>query len=295
MSTDPLQETLQRVRECFRRARESETAYGEMLPFYQRMCELQEAAAVSACPGELPHPVREDRHRPPMKDRGRIPIDMPSAAALFQDLLAAAGEAGPGSANRVSRLHAHFDDNPERILYCLRISTEREGVGLSDLSQAIGVPPGLLELFCFGSLWPSLAVHVRRMVNRPEGPPAPGAAGCPLCGGQPAISLLEENGGRTLVCSFCRYPWPVPRLQCPFCSNTDAETMGYHDSEEEPGRRIDICDRCSSYWITVDIRRLGRPFYAPLETLVATHLVLRAEQMGYGRPAAAAAATDGIG
>ena len=51
---------------------------------------------------------------------------------------------------------------------------------------------------------------------------------CPVCGARPPIARLPDtNSPRVLFCTLCRTEWPFPRLQCPFCSNTDQSALRY--------------------------------------------------------------------
>jgi len=282
MAEAPQYDAVARVRESFGRALESEPAYGEMLPFFQALYELQEAAAETARPA-----VMDPAAGRPLLERARIPLDLPCATELLQGLLAAAGDANRDLAESAARLRACFEGNGARSGRCLRLFMEQGGGELAELSETVGVAPVRVAFFLYNSIWPSVAFHTRRLAAEKDAGGEGDSGSCPLCGSLPEISFIEENGRRMLACSFCRHQWPVPRIQCPFCRNGDAEALGYHGSEEDPSRRIDTCERCGSYWITIDTRRLGRPFYAPLEALVSTHLDIRAEQMGYGRTEAA--------
>lgn len=102
---------------------------------------------------------------------------------------------------------------------------------------------------------------------------------CPVCGGMPALSLLDKNGERSFVCSFCRNRWVVPRLFCAYCSNTEGEALEYIVSEEEPEYRIDTCLKCHRYVKTVDTRKTDRWIYPDLEMLTTIHLDMKAVEL----------------
>lgn len=105
---------------------------------------------------------------------------------------------------------------------------------------------------------------------------------CPVCGSLPALSTLEgEEGRRFLFCSFCRRRWQTRRMACPFCENRNSETLHYFYSEEEKEYRTDVCEACGKYIKTVDLRKIGRIFYAPLEQVATLHLDMKAKEAGF--------------
>jgi FdhE protein len=78
---------------------------------------------------------------------------------------------------------------------------------------------------------------------------------CPACGA-PAL-LAEQRGGgtsgsaegeRVLRCGRCLAAWPVPRLQCPSCGESDHRRLScIHGAGELEFRRADLCASCHSY------------------------------------------------
>jgi formate dehydrogenase maturation protein FdhE len=57
--------------------------------------------------------------------------------------------------------------------------------------------------------------------------------------------------------------------------------MEYFFSDSEKEYRVYTCKNCKGYLKSVDLRELARPFYAPLEALLTTHLDLKAQQIGF--------------
>lgn len=140
--------------------------------------------------------------------------------------------------------------------------------------------PGLLLFFGYHSILPSI-MACRDMALRYLADEEPWRTGyCPVCGGMPALSVLDANGERSYVCSFCRNRWVVPRLFCAYCSNTNGGDLEYFESEEEPEYRIDSCLKCRRYVKTLDTRKTDRWIYPDLEMLASIHLDMKA--MGEG-------------
>lgn len=105
---------------------------------------------------------------------------------------------------------------------------------------------------------------------------------CPICGALPLMGKLrQEDGRRILMCSLCRTEWAFPRLQCPFCHNTDQKHLRYFYIEEEPAYRLNVCEKCKGYIKSVDERILGRGAVLPVEDIVTFQLNILAEEKGY--------------
>jgi len=120
--------------------------------------------------------------------------------------------------------------------------------------------------------------------------PAPAgvsAAGnhCPACGRKPqAATLRPEFDGmrRRLACSLCHWEWDFRRILCPACGETGFDALPAFRAEEYPHLRVDACETCRTYLLTVDASR--DPDAVPLvEDLAAIPLHLWAAEQGYRR------------
>jgi len=80
---------------------------------------------------------------------------------------------------------------------------------------------------------------------------------CPVCGNAPAIARFErEAGKRILWCSLCNTDWVFQRLTCPFCSNTDHNSLKFFSIDADSPYRVDVCTKCKGYIKTVDERKI---------------------------------------
>ncbi len=287
MTTSEKHPTVKLVHESFQKAIENEPAYKEMLPFFQSLYEIQVAAVEATRPEEINIPPEILKARltgeMPLIERRQITLDQASAALLLRDMLTAAKNANRQLAAAADLLKAYLDNDESPLEQCHQMFLDGDRDGLQELCEKIGIVPELLDFFLYNSAWPSLARHTRRLSAEHKLNGSWHKGYCPICGALPEISFLSETGHRFLVCRFCSHQWSIKRIQCPFCDNRDTETIGYHISDDDKAHRIDTCDRCKSYIINVDTRQLSRDFYPPLEALVATHLDMKAEQMGYQR------------
>jgi formate dehydrogenase accessory protein FdhE len=110
---------------------------------------------------------------------------------------------------------------------------------------------------------------------------------CPTCGGLPQVAVFPDTGEalltgqRTLVCSRCSGTWMLGRMTCAACGeNAGAKLPILADEARFPHLRIDACEICRRYLITVDQRK--DPHAVPLvDELVALPLDLVAAERGY--------------
>jgi FdhE protein len=110
---------------------------------------------------------------------------------------------------------------------------------------------------------------------------------CPRCGGMPQLAFFADagdalvTGPRRLVCSRCANQWTLARMTCASCGETAGAKMPVlSDFERFPHLRIDACEMCRRYLITVDARK--DPRAVPLvDELAALPLDLVAGERGY--------------
>jgi FdhE protein len=115
---------------------------------------------------------------------------------------------------------------------------------------------------------------------------AGGGNGCPFCGGNPQLSILQvkeasaESGGRDMLCSLCLTAWPFIRVVCAKCGENDPARLAYFRSPDYDHVRIDACETCRHYIKSIDLTRLG--FAVPLVDEVASaSLDLWVRERGY--------------
>jgi FdhE protein len=110
---------------------------------------------------------------------------------------------------------------------------------------------------------------------------------CPVCGGLPQLAAFRETGEalvtgpRQLVCARCATEWAFPRMTCVSCRETEGAKMPIlADEAKLPHLRVDACDTCRAYLVTVDTRR--DPGAVPLvDEIAALPLDLLATERGY--------------
>jgi formate dehydrogenase accessory protein FdhE len=110
---------------------------------------------------------------------------------------------------------------------------------------------------------------------------------CPSCGGLPQLAIHADTGEalltaqRRLECSRCAMQWTYARMTCVSCRETGGSQLPiFADESRLPHLRIDACDVCRSYIVTVDTRK--EPKAVPVvDEIVALPLELIAADRGY--------------
>lgn len=111
---------------------------------------------------------------------------------------------------------------------------------------------------------------------------------CPFCGYLADMGKIVESKDslRLLHCGLCEHEWKFPRLTCAICENTEKETLGFLNTDDESPYRVDYCDNCKGYIKTVRIPKLQEEsrFDLSVENILTTWLDASALDLGYSRP-----------
>jgi formate dehydrogenase accessory protein FdhE len=110
---------------------------------------------------------------------------------------------------------------------------------------------------------------------------------CPECGGPPQVSVFTDagealvTGQRRLVCARCANEWVFPRMTCVACGTTESNKLVVlADPDQLPHLRIDACERCKRYIVSVDARLEGRA--VPIvDEIAAIPLDIAAAERGF--------------
>jgi formate dehydrogenase accessory protein FdhE len=110
---------------------------------------------------------------------------------------------------------------------------------------------------------------------------------CPVCGGPPQVSVFLDSGEalvtgqRRLVCSRCASEWVYPRMTCVACGETESSKLiVLADPEQLPHLRIDACERCKRYIVSVDARLEGHAVPV-VDEIAAISLDIAAAERGF--------------
>lgn len=114
-----------------------------------------------------------------------------------------------------------------------------------------------------------------------------GPRACPRCGGLPQLAYVAPTddplltGSRALVCARCAHEWIAPRMTCASCGETDTARLTILDAVEViPQVRVDACESCTRYLLTIDPRK-DAAAVPEVDEIAALPLVLAAEERGF--------------
>lgn len=109
---------------------------------------------------------------------------------------------------------------------------------------------------------------------------------CPICGGLPQLGFIVGTGDdlvtapRRLQCARCGHAWVFQRMTCAACGETAHTRLPiYSETERFPHVRVDACETCGRYLLTVDLRKDARAVPA-VDELAAVPLDLYAQERG---------------
>ena len=110
---------------------------------------------------------------------------------------------------------------------------------------------------------------------------------CPSCGGLPQLAIHSETGEalltgqRLLECSRCAMRWAYPRMTCVSCRETGGSRLPILADESRLSHlRLDACEVCHEYLVTVDLRK--EPRAVPVvDEVLALPLDLIASERGF--------------
>ena len=109
----------------------------------------------------------------------------------------------------------------------------------------------------------------------------------PRCGGPPQVSVFVDSGEalvtgqRRLVCARCANEWVYPRMTCVACGETEgSKLVVLADPEQLPHLRVDACERCKRYIVSVDARLEGHAV-AVVDEIAAIPLDITAVERGF--------------
>lgn len=272
------------VHKAVESVKKSRPAYVEILKFYGRVFDAQEQ-----CRGRLQlEPLKLSEELQTVKARDKLPLigveefnfDSKESADLFLALSHLALEANPDLSETAKIIVAATGKaiKPGALFDGLLKGNEAL---FENLAQELKIDKTVLGFLTYNSIKPSLcacADQLAAYLDRTD----PWQQGyCPVCGSAAILSLLEDEGRRKLVCSFCWHLWPAKRVQCAYCDSSGSEDLHYFYSEAEKDTRVDLCDKCQKYIKTIDTRKTTRLIYPPLEHIATMHLDIKAREMGF--------------
>jgi FdhE protein len=258
--------------------------YGHLLSFYERLFSAQETIQlqIALAPIVIAAEVLETKRqaRLPLAKANEFVFDVSAGRELLGQICRLVQPSQGEMALSAERIAAELD-NESAVESLFRHLLEDDDAFFNHTAHRIGCDKEVLAFVAYNSLKPSLVICAQQLALYLNDRGKWTSSICPVCGNRPAIGVLDNEGRRSLFCSFCWHPWPVSRIGCPYCGNRDGQTLCYLCTENEKAVRADCCDRCRKYIKTVDMRAANRPVYPPLEQMASLHLDLKARESGY--------------
>ena len=259
--------------------------YKEILDFYQKVKEEQQKTKASLNVEPI---LMKEEWKELLKKEGfsliekkDFPIDVEASYSLFQSLCEIGKDANPHMAEEVKKIEENLHNKRLDPRGLLREAADQKKV--EQTADELGLDKKILLFLIDHSVKPSIEAGVEKILNQINTETWMKGY-CPICGSLPLLSVLkEEVGKRFLLCSYCGYPWRIDRLMCPFCHNSEQESLHYLSPEGEEAYRVDLCNKCHQYIKTIDLRKTEAPDLF-LEDLATLHLDITASQRGYKRP-----------
>jgi FdhE protein len=140
-----------------------------------------------------------------------------------------------------------------------------------------------LQTFCAQAFLQPYAELI--VAHREVPPPVARRMACPLCAGAPHLGVMRPEGDaakRLLQCSFCATEWDFTRIVCPACGEEDEKKVCFYSANGFEHIRVEACDSCKTYLLSVDLTKNGRAVPV-VDEIAAVPLNLWARESGYSK------------
>lgn len=241
-------------------------------------------ALVLPDPGDLT-PAGDNLMGKPLLERERFPFDRDQAAGLFLEFLDILAEAGGETRRAAEVIRQALDQGTLDRDRCFAAFLGSDPKAFAQWAALTPGTPRAVNYLTQAALGPSLEAAGFALSQHlsKDGPRQHGH--CPVCGSLPFLAVLQgKEGFRFLTCSFCRTEYRTRRLACSYCDESDPTRLGFFDTEEGQGFRLDVCNTCQCYIKTADFRTMDKVAVPELDDLVSLPLDFLAQGRGYKRP-----------
>lgn len=219
----------------------------------------------------------------PLFSREDLPLDLKAASSLVERLLEHLTSKKRKDKEALEKTLDRVRTDSNWIKSVIAAFLSRDESTIVNMAEKVDLEPMVLKFLTHMALRPSLD-NLKESVSKRIQKDSWNYGSCPLCGSYPDMAYLGEEGKRFLHCELCGYEWHYPRLKCPFCENDEPKKLGYFESEEEEGFRVDFCKKCNRYIKTLDMRVIEAPAPLELENLITLHLDMLAHDQGFKNP-----------
>lgn len=259
-------------------------AYEGLLDFYEKLFLAQEASKeeIDLAPIEIAEELLtvKQEEKFPLINTTDFTLDVNASEALLRKLCELALQENEVLAEAVPKIMDALDKGSLDASTLFSKILSEDDAYWDEMARNLDVDKTILAFLAYGSIRPSICLCSEQLATYLDTQTAWEKGYCPICGGQPGLSMLRGEGERSLVCNFCGHEWRTQRIYCPFCENKDQKTLHYFSSEQEQDYRVDVCDQCKKYIKTIDTRNMDRPVHLLVEQISTLHLDMLAQEQG---------------
>lgn len=260
-------------------------AYEQVIDYYQQIFVEQEKAKqhIQITPIDIPenHLSVKIREGFPLVNLSDFIIDTKATRELVRKICTITETSGLSTSNAAVKLKKALEEGNLEINALSDGILRQETALFHSIEIEFDIAADFLNFSLYQGMIPSIQICSEQLSGHIQGNEYSNTGVCPICGSTPDFSMFNDEGERHVFCGFCRHPWRVERIFCPFCENEDRETLNYLYTEEEKEYRVDLCDQCKKYMKCIDVRDIDRPAYPPLEHAATMHLDIKAQEAGY--------------
>ena len=216
----------------------------------------------------------------PLVEKRALTLDLPSATRLFKRLCKIMSRNKKASRD-IERITQAYKNKEIDLKELFKQTHSDSNEYITAISKKLKVKEDVLLFLARNSIKPLFEACAKELSNYVD-QERWWKGYCPICGSEPFMAELKEEGARFLVCSACGYEWRFNRLKCPFCENDNHEKLRYFYAEKEgKAYRIDVCDSCKKYIKTIDTNELGEEVIPIIEDAGTLFLDVLAQNEGY--------------
>jgi len=198
-------------------------------------------------------------------------------------------EAFAGIKDDVERLEEKIEDDSIAPEDCVKAFVDDDTKKIDDLAARAGIPSEVFKFALAQMAEPFMEVQAKALSFLIEDHQWLHGY-CPICGSFAAVAgLIGEGGKRWLQCPCCAHEWRFNRNACPKCDNKDHDSLEYFFDQNGPvreGERVNVCNACKSYLLTVDLRQHIDPVNMDVAAMGMIGLDIQAREKGYSPLAA---------
>lgn len=251
----------------------------EWEPWLGIVQEVLRETADSKWAAVVPELTATQAEKTPLLGQARIVFPKRLLRAWFEQLIRIAHRSGT---DKLATLKPALDANVD-ILAVFEASLQQNDNLLKNLAASLDI-----DAEAFPAVMALLPVPLLQACNRrwSKTVAASWVEGyCPICGAWPTFA--ETRGierSRYFRCGRCGSEWQARMLSCPYCGNTDHETLASFVSENSANSAIDTCKMCLGYVKVFTTLQGSSPSAVIVEDLKSVELDLAAADQEYRRP-----------